>query len=65
VKTRDEIEAALHKLGWSIVEGPTRTPGGFKATIQRGTSSKLATGSTALGVLADLLSGVEARGRHL
>ena len=60
--TRDEIEAALHALGWSIVDGPTRTPGGYTATIQRGTASKKATGSTALGVLADLLRGVEARG---
>lgn len=62
--TRDEIEAKLHQLGWSIVDGPTRTPGGYKATIQRETTSKMTTGSTALGVLADLLRGVEPRGRR-
>ena len=34
MRTEKEIEAELRALGWSL-EGPTRTPSGWKATIQR------------------------------
>ena len=34
MRTQKEIEAELNALGWSL-EGPTRTPSGWKATIQR------------------------------
>ena len=60
MRTRDELEAALHALGWRVIDTPTRTAAGWKATIQRGTASKLATGSTAIGVLEDLLRSVDA-----
>jgi hypothetical protein len=33
MRTQKEIEAELNALGWSL-EGPTRTPRGWKATIQ-------------------------------
>src|SRR5262249_22938335 len=46
--TRDEIEAALHKLGWRVIAGPTQTAGGYAATIQCGTVSMAATGATEL-----------------
>jgi hypothetical protein len=61
MRTRDEIEAALAALGWQLYDGPRRTAGGWKATIQRGTASKLATCSTELGVLEDLLRSVQVR----
>ena len=61
MRTRDEIEAELDALGWRITDGPTRTPGGWKATIQRGTASVLATGATEIGVLEDLLRSAQAR----
>jgi hypothetical protein len=61
MRTRDELERALLSLGWKLIDSPTRTPSGWKATIQRGTASKLATGSTELGVLEDLLRSVEVR----
>ena len=63
MRTLPEIEAALHALGWTIV-GPTRTSGGYKATIQRGSVSALATGSTEAGVLEDLLRAAESRARR-
>jgi len=63
VRTRDEVEAELFKLGWTVDEGPTRTASGWKATIKSGTASKLATGSTAIGVLEDLLRSVQPRRR--
>ena len=52
--TRDELESALHALGWRL-EGPTRTPGGWKASIQRGTLTVLLTANTAEEVLEGLL----------
>jgi hypothetical protein len=61
MRTRDDLERALLSLGWKLIDNPTRTPGGWKATIQRGTASKLATGSTELGVLEDLLRAVQAQ----
>jgi hypothetical protein len=60
MRTRDELERALHALGWELIHAPMRTPNGWKATIRRGTASKLATGSTAIGVLEDLLRSVDA-----
>lgn len=61
MRTRDELEAALNAAGWKLIDGPTRTASGWKATIQRGTASKLTTGQTALGVLEDLLRAVQAK----
>lgn len=55
---RHEPEAALHSLGWNL-EGPSQTPGGWKATIQRGPVSILQTGPTA-EVLEDLLRSAQA-----
>jgi hypothetical protein len=60
VRTRHELEAALHSLGW-VIDGPRQTAGGWKATIQRGTVSILLTGSTAEEVLEDLLRSVQER----
>jgi hypothetical protein len=60
MRIRDEIEA----LGWMVIAGPTQTSGGWKATIQRDTVSVLATGSTAIGVLEDLLRSAEERARR-
>ncbi len=54
MRTQSELEAALHSLGWEL-DGPKRTPSGWKATIRRGTLSVLMTGSTAEQVLEDLL----------
>jgi len=56
VRAQREIEAALRALGWEL-DGPKRTSGGWKATIQRGTVSVLATGSKPVEVLEDLLRG--------
>ena len=47
---RDQIEAALDRLGWRVTDGPTRTTSGWKATIQRGTASMLAM----MGSVADI-----------
>ncbi len=60
MRTRRELEAALHSLGWEI-DGPRQTAGGWKATIQRGTVSILLTGSTAEEVLEDLLRSAQER----
>lgn len=54
VRTQSELEAALHSLGWEI-DGPKRTPSGWKATIQRGTVWILLTGPTPEQVLEVLL----------
>ena len=64
MRTRDEIGTALAGLGWRVIDGPTRTAGGYKATIQRGTASVMTTGATEIGVLEDLLRSAEARGRR-
>lgn len=61
MRTRYDIEAAIEALGWKLSDGPTRIPGGWKATIQRSTASVLATGSTDLGVLEDLLRSAQAK----
>jgi len=63
-RTRDELEAALHALGWQITEGPTQIDTGWKATIQRGTSSTWLAGSTEVGVLEELLRYAEAHARR-
>lgn len=62
MRTRDELETALNAAGWKVIGGPSQTSGGWKATIQRGTASMLATDSTELGVLEDLLRSVQAKG---
>lgn len=58
MRTQLELETALRALGWEL-DGPKRTPGGWKATIRRGPVSVLATGSSAEEVLEDLLRGAE------
>jgi hypothetical protein len=60
VRTQTEFEAALSALGWQL-DRPQRTPGGWKATIRRGTTSILTTGSTVEEVLESLLRDVEGR----
>jgi hypothetical protein len=60
VRTQAELEAALSVLGWQL-EGPRQTPGGWKATIRRGTTSILTTGSTVEEVLESLLRDAEGR----
>jgi hypothetical protein len=62
VKAHDELEAELQVLGWKLIDGPTRTSGGWKATIQRGTASMLTTGATEVGVLEYLLRSAQAEG---
>jgi hypothetical protein len=54
------LETALRVLGWEL-DGPKRTPGGWKATIRRGSVSVLATGSRAEEVLEELLRDAEDR----
>ena len=54
MRTQCELKAALLTLGWTL-GGPKQTPGGWKATIQRGTASMLVTGPTAEEVLENLL----------
>jgi hypothetical protein len=49
-----EIEAALRLLGWEL-EGPKRTPSGWKAAIRRPNAAVLTTGRSAEQVLEDLL----------
>ncbi|HWU88956.1 MAG TPA: hypothetical protein VN253_16935 [Kofleriaceae bacterium] len=63
MRTVGDIRVALGVLGWEII-GPTRTAGGWKATIQRGSVSMLVTGSTEIDVLEDLLRSAEARARR-
>lgn len=60
MRTRDELEAALEAAGCELIDSPRRVDGGWKATIRRGTAAKSAIGSTAIGVLEDLLRLVEA-----
>jgi hypothetical protein len=62
MRTRDEIEAELERLGWRITAGPTQTPAGWKVTGQYGTASVPLTDSTELGVLEDLLRYAQRRG---
>lgn len=62
VRTAREFEDALHSLGWRL-DGPTRTSGGWKATIQRGALSMLETGRTPDQVLEGLLLYAQERAR--
>jgi hypothetical protein len=61
--TRDELEAALHALGWRITDGPTQIATGWKATMGRGTLSTWAANDTEIGVLEELLRYAEAHAR--
>lgn len=61
VVTHDEIEAALHRLGWTITAGPSRTADGWKATMHRGSASVQMTGWTKLGLLEDMLREAQRR----
>lgn len=54
-RTRHEIVTALEALGWKLIDGPRQTFGVWRAAVQRGAASTLATNSTELGVLRDLL----------
>jgi hypothetical protein len=62
VRTRSELEAALHARNWDI-DGPKQTVSGWKATIRRGSASILLTGQTPEQVLEALLQSVEDRER--
>lgn len=61
MKTRAEILAAIEALGWTMVDGPTPTSGGCKATIQRENESMLTFAATEMEVLEDLLKRAKAR----
>jgi hypothetical protein len=63
VRTERELEVALHALGWNL-DGPRRTAGGWKATIQRGTVTVLSTGSKPEEILETLLRDAEERAKH-
>ena len=63
MRTRDEIENSLDGLGWKLVDGPCEIPGGWWATIQRGTASASTTGRSAISTLEYLLRLAEARSR--
>ncbi len=58
--TPRELESALRALGWEL-DGPVRTSGGWKATIQRGEVSVLVSGSEQEEVLEDLLRDAKQR----
>jgi hypothetical protein len=60
VRTQLELETALWLLGWKL-DGPKKTAGGWKATIERGDTSITTTGKTELEVLEDLLRSAEQR----
>jgi hypothetical protein len=62
MRTQGELEATLRSLGWAL-DGPRRTPSGWKATIQRGDYSILITGSIAERVLEDLLLAAQEHAR--
>ncbi len=62
MRTRDEIEAELHRLGWRIASEPTQTPAGWQVIGQYGTANVQLTDSTKLGVLEALLLFAQKRG---
>jgi hypothetical protein len=62
LRTRDELEAALNALGWTIVTGPTQTANGWKATMRRGTANVPMTGLEELDLLAEMLRFAQMRG---
>jgi hypothetical protein len=62
VRTRDELEAELRKLGWEIVTGPVQTAHGWKATMRQGTASVPMTGARELDLLEEMLRYAQLRG---
>jgi hypothetical protein len=60
MRTRDELENALDALGWKLVDDPREIPGGWWATIQRGTATVSTTGRSKTSALEDLLRLAEA-----
>ena len=62
MRTRDELEAELRKLGWEIVEGPTQTAHGWKATMRRSTANVPMTGARELDLLEEMLRFAQRRG---
>jgi hypothetical protein len=55
VKSRDEVEAELERLGWDVTDGPRADVDGWHATITRGVQTISATGHGEIAVLDDLL----------
>jgi len=62
LRTRDELEAALAALGWTIVAGPVQTPNGWKATMRRGATNVPMTGLEELDLLGEMLRFAQMRG---
>ena len=62
LRTRDELEAALNALGWTIVTGPTQTDHGWKATMRRGTANVPMTGLEEIQLLQEMLRFAQLRG---
>jgi hypothetical protein len=62
LRTRDELEAALNALGWTIVTGPTQTANNWKATMRRGTANVPMTGLEELDLLKEMLRFAQMRG---
>jgi len=60
MRTRDELENTLDAAGWKLVDGPREIPGGWWATILRGTASVSTTGQSAISTLEYLLRLAEA-----
>ena len=64
MRTRDELESALNAQGWKLVDGPHKVHDGWRATIQRGTTSVPMTGRSEISTLEDLLRFAEAHTRR-
>ena len=62
MKSRDELEAELRKLGWEIVMGPVQTANGWRATMRRGTANVPMTGVKELDLLESMVEYAQKRG---
>ena len=59
MRTRDEIEAELDRLGWKITAGPSQTAIGWEGTVSRGTVNVKLTDWTELSLLEAMLRHAE------
>ena len=55
MRTREDVEADLHGLGFDVTDGPRADVDGWHATITRGALTISATGTGEIAVLEDLL----------
>jgi len=62
--TLHQFEGALYAAGWKLIGGLREIPGGWRATIQRGTASVSATARSAISVLAELLRSAQEHARR-